>query len=41
MPNDDAYWFMVNFKLKLYESSGDQFQTLFNSVMMAHYGIEY
>lgn len=41
MPNEDDYWFMLQFKLKLYQAVGEEFQRLFNGVMTAYHGVNY
>lgn len=41
MNNSDAYWFMLQFKLKIYQASGDEFQRLFNDVMTAVHGTNF
>lgn len=41
MPNNDNYWFMLQFKLKLYQATGEEYQRLFNSVMTAYHGVNY
>lgn len=32
---------MLQFKLKIYQATGEEFQRLFNSVMTAYYGVNY
>lgn len=41
MPNNDNYWFMLQFKLKLYQATGEEYQRLFNGVMTASHGENY
>jgi hypothetical protein len=41
MQNNDNYWFMLQFKLKLYQATGEEYQRLFNSVMTACHGENY
>jgi hypothetical protein len=41
MTNNENYWFMLQFKLKLYQATGEEFQRLFNSVMTAGHGENY
>tara|TARA_R100000306_G_scaffold62594_1_gene75143 strand:+ start:76693 stop:77646 length:954 start_codon:yes stop_codon:yes gene_type:complete len=37
----DDFWFMMHFKLKLHQLSGEAFQQLFNDLMEAQYGADY
>ena len=41
MTNNDIFWFINRFKLKIYESSGEQYEKLFHAVMMSRFGDEY